>query len=63
MCSGMCLTGTEEDQAEPHDEGTIDEVLGVKTWKKGEPWKKLTEKLICLNKCLCLVTQSPRKNV
>ena len=35
----------------------------IKTWKKEEmPWKKLTEKLICLNRCLFLVTQSPRKN-
>ena len=26
-------------------------------------WKKLIEKLICLNRCLFLVTQSPRNNV
>ena len=27
-CAQVCFTGTEEDQAERHDHGTIDEVLG-----------------------------------
>ena len=35
----------------------------TKTWKKEEMSWKLTEKLICLNRCLYWVTQNPRKNV
>ena len=50
-----CFTGTEEDQGERHDHGTIDEVL--------MSWMKLTEKLIFLNKYLFVVTQSERKSV
>ena len=48
--------------------GTIIERL-TKFWetmtrKKEEmPWMKLTEKLICLNRYLFLVTQSPTMNV
>ena len=50
-CAQVCFTGTEEDQAERHDHGTMDEVLWqTKTWKKEEM-------------SLSLVAQSPRKNV
>ena len=36
----------------------------TKTWEKDEAsWKKLTERLICLNRYLFLVTHSPSKNV
>ena len=35
----------------------------IKTWKEEEMLRKKTiEKLICLNRCLHLVTQNPRKN-
>ena len=48
--------------------GTIMERLTkfweTKTWKNEEmSWMKLIEKLICLNRYLFLVTQSPRRNV
>ena len=50
-CAQVCFTDTEEDQAERHDQETIDEVLGDQTWKKEETsWKKLIEKLIYLNR-------------
>ena len=63
-CAQVCFTGTEEDQAAQHDQGTIDEVLGNQDLAQGKmSWKKLHEKLICLNRYLFLVTQSPRKNV
>ena len=63
-CAQVCFAGTEEDQAERHDQGTIDEGMGNQDMEKeGTPWKKLTEKLICSNRCNYLVTQSPRKNV
>ena len=45
-CAQVCFASAEEDQAE-HDHGTIDEVLG----DQDMPWKKLIEKLICLNRC------------
>ena len=35
MCSGMFLTGTEEDQTEQRDQGMIDEVLGDQDMDEG----------------------------
>ena len=34
-CAHVCFTGTEEDQAEQHDHGTIDEVLGDQDMEEG----------------------------
>ena len=34
-CDQVCLTGTEDDQAEQHDHGTIDEVLGDPDMERG----------------------------
>ena len=34
-CAQVCFTGTEEDQAERHDHGTIDEVLGDQDVEEG----------------------------
>ena len=34
-CAQVCFTGTEEDQAERHDQGTIDEVLGDQDMEGG----------------------------
>ena len=34
-CAQACFTGTEEDQAERHDQGTIDEVLGDQDMEQG----------------------------
>ena len=34
-CAQVCFTGTEEDQAERHDQGTIDEVLGDQDMEEG----------------------------
>ena len=34
-CAQVCFTGTEEDQAERHDHGTIDEVLGDQDMEGG----------------------------
>ena len=64
-CAQVCFAGTEEDQAEQGDHGTIDEVLGdPRLWNKEKiPWKKLIEMLIYLNRYLFLITQSPRKKV
>ena len=64
-CAQVCFTRTEENQAEQHDQGTLDDVLGDRDLEQGKDvsWKKLSEKLICLNRYLFLVTQSPKKNV
>ena len=35
QCAQICFTGTEEDQAERHDQGTIDEVLGGQDMEGG----------------------------
>ena len=35
-CAQVCFTGTEEDQAEQHDHGTIDEVLGDQMEEGGD---------------------------
>ena len=35
-CAQVCFTGAEEDQAERHDHGTIDEVLGDQDMEEGE---------------------------
>ena len=64
MCSGMFHRYATKIKLN----GTIMERLtkfwGTKTWKEEEmSWMKLTEKLICLNRYVYLVTQSPRKNV
>ena len=34
-CAQVCFTGTEDDQAEQHDHGTIDEVLGDPDMERG----------------------------
>ena len=34
-CAQVCFTGTEEDQAERHDQETIDEVLGDQDMEEG----------------------------
>ena len=34
-CAQVCFTGTEDDQAEQHDHGTIDEVLGDPDTERG----------------------------
>ena len=34
-CAHACFTGAEEDQAEPHVQGTIDEVLGDEDMEEG----------------------------
>ena len=34
-CAQVCFTGTEEDQAEQHDHGRIDEVLGDQDLEQG----------------------------
>ena len=62
-CTQVCFTGTEKDLAEQHDQGTIYEVLGNQDMEDGgNAWKKLTEKLICSNRCLYMITQNPKKN-
>ena len=50
---------------EQRDHGTTDEVLvDQDIWNKEEMfWKKPFEKLTCSNRCVCLVTQNPRKHV
>ena len=35
QCAQVCFTGTEDDQAEQHDRGTIDEVLGDSDMERG----------------------------
>ena len=35
-CAQVCFTGTEEDQAEQHDQGTIDDILGDQDMKQGK---------------------------
>ena len=35
-CAQVCFTGTEDDQTEQHDQGTIDEVLGDPDIERGE---------------------------
>ena len=35
-CAQVCFTGTEEDQAEQQDQGTIDDVLGDQDLEQGE---------------------------
>ena len=35
-CAQVCFTGTEDDQDEQHDQGTIDEVLGDQDTERGE---------------------------
>ena len=63
-CPQVCFADTEEDQAEEGDQGTFDEILGEQDIEEEEmPKLKLTEKLMCSNKCLFLVTQRPRKSV
>ena len=34
-CAQVCSTGTEDDQAEQHDQGTLDEVLGDPDMERG----------------------------
>ena len=36
QCAQVCFTGTEGDQAERHDQGTIDEVLGDQDRRPGK---------------------------
>ena len=63
-CAQVCFTGTEEDQAERYDQSAIDDVLGDQDWNKEKmSWKKLTEKLICLNRYLFLVTPRSKNNI
>ena len=35
-CAQVCFTGTEEDRAEQHDQGTIDKVLGDQDLEQGK---------------------------
>ena len=64
-CAQVCFTCAEENQAEHHDEGTIDEVLGDQDLDKEKmSWKKLPEKLICFNRyllCRCNVLPEHHK--
>ena len=55
-CAQVCLAGTEEDQAEPHDQGTIDVKIRTQTnfWMRAQ---QLTRKLSFWNRCLLWDTQ------
>ena len=64
----MCSSMFSQVQKKTKLNGTIEVRLMMfwetKTWNQEKmSWKKLSEKLICLNRYLFLVTQSPKKNV
>ena len=61
-CAQVCFTGTEEDQAEQRDRGTIDEVLGPQDMEGGDALEDADRDVIYLNRCLYPITQNP-KNV
>ena len=63
-CAQVRFTGTEEDQAEQHDHGTIDEVLGDQDMEEGgDVLEEADREADLLEQMPLLVTQSPRKNV
>ena len=63
-CSQVCFTGTDDDQAEQHDHGTIDEVLGDQDMEQGgDAPEEADREADFLNKCLYPVTQNPKQNV
>ena len=65
-CAQVCFTGSEEDQAEQHDQGTTRPSSGRSRHgrrRRCSGRSQLTEKLTRLNRYLFLVTQSQRKNV
>ena len=56
-CAQVCFTGTEDDQAERHDQGTIDDTLGNQDTEEGG------DALEEADREADPVTQSQRKNV
>ena len=62
MCSGMFSQVQKRTRLNSVIRERLTKFWEIKTWNEDEtPWKKLTEKLICSNTCLYLVTQNPRK--
>ena len=63
-CAQVCFTSTEEDQAERHDQGTIDEVLGDEDMEEGgDALEEADREADLLEQMLYPVAQSQRKNV
>ena len=63
-CAQVCFASTERIKLNSTIRDRLAKSWKTKTRKEEEmPWKKLIEKLTCLNGCLYRVTQSPRKNV
>ena len=63
-CAQACFTGTEEDQAEQHEHGTIDEVPGDQDMEGGGDVLEEDDREADLLEQMPLpVTQSLRKNV
>ena len=62
-CAQVCFTGTEEDQAEQHDQRTIDEVLGDHDLEQRKDVLEEADREADLLEYLFLVNQSPKKNV
>ena len=63
-CAQVCFAGTEEDQAEQHDQGTIDEVLGEQDVEEGgDALEKADREADLLEQMPLPGHQSQRKNV
>ena len=61
-CVQACLAGAEVIKLNSTIRERLTKSSETKTWKTEEtPWKKLIEKLICLNKHHCLVTRIPER--
>ena len=61
-CAQVCFKGTEKNQAERHDDGTIGEVLGDEDVGEGRGVSEETDREADLLEQV-LVTQNPSKNV
>ena len=61
-CVQACLAGAEVIKLNSTIRERLTKSSETKTWKTEEtPWKRLIEKLICLNKHHCLVTRIPER--